>query len=450
MDGATVPSNYELHSVSEVDHSTIATRHGEIDDLIGTPPGRLLRSGITMLFLAFSLLVSMAFVLRYPDKIYAPAVITSEEPPIDVLIPLSARLDTLLTVNGALVDEDQILAYMESTAKRWDLRELEEFSTRLLQADDQSCLSMFTLPERRWNLGDLQPAGEQLLQLVREHCLITSKINPSIQIASIDHELDNLEALARHMRSEQRLLNAELLLITRDVKRYGTLLQAGVISEREYELKLSDSLSLAKQYHTVAGSQIRNDIRISQLRALRVEKSEQYQDILITKWLEILDQASEIRALITSWDFGHAIRASVAGKVILPLGTEERQLRSEGDYFCSIVPVRKSNLIARARLPSYNRGKLIRGNKVLLRLDAYPYKEYGSVTTALSYLSPLPRRDEQLGTTYEARIDLPGELVTDNGFEVPYHPNMVAELVCITEDRSLAKRVLAQFVTLVK
>ncbi len=73
----------------EVDRHEIARNYTSVDDLIGNPPGWLLRSGITMVALAVAVFLSLAFVIKYPDKISASAVITSSEPPVDVFIQMT-------------------------------------------------------------------------------------------------------------------------------------------------------------------------------------------------------------------------------------------------------------------------------------------------------------------------------------------------------------------------
>lgn len=41
----------------------------------------------------------------------APAIITSENPPIEVLMPFGARLDQMLVVDGDSVEKEEVLAY---------------------------------------------------------------------------------------------------------------------------------------------------------------------------------------------------------------------------------------------------------------------------------------------------------------------------------------------------
>lgn len=120
----------------EVDRHEIARQYTAVDDLIGNPPGWLLRSGITMIALVVAVFFSLAFVIKYPDKISAPAIITSAEPPVDVFVPVTARLDTLQVKNGEVVEPDQILGYLQSTVIRNDLENLRILLGDILDCED--------------------------------------------------------------------------------------------------------------------------------------------------------------------------------------------------------------------------------------------------------------------------------------------------------------------------
>lgn len=285
---------------------------------------------------------------------------------------------------------------------------------------------------------------------MNRHQLLHKFSNPGVKIASIHEELDNIAALDRHIEQESGLYKKEQALQQKETERHRNLLREGVISAQEYEQEQRDSLMLWKQGRAIEGSRLQNKIRKSQLAAQEVEIKEEYRRQLGESWLEIRDLAGAIRAQMTTWEYNYAIRTSKGGLIFLPEEVKPGRQYQAGDYFCSVVSEDSDQLMALGMVPAAGRGKVNTGTKVLLRLQAFPYKEYGSIEDTLSYLSTLPQQDPDAGAQYEARVDLENQLTSTSGYNIPYHPNMPAEMVLITKDQSIAKRIFTRFLNLLE
>ena len=62
-----------------IDHrSTSYAPATQIDDLIGVAPGWLLRSGITVIVIVTSVILAVSAFIKYPDKIIAKGIMTSQ------------------------------------------------------------------------------------------------------------------------------------------------------------------------------------------------------------------------------------------------------------------------------------------------------------------------------------------------------------------------------------
>ncbi len=343
-----------------------------------------------------------------------------------------------------------MLGYLESTAERDDLNELQLLIDDILGFDDLKKFRQVPIPEEQWTLGELQGGAEKLLLAMRRHHLLNKLINPGVKISSIHEELENIAALDRHIEKEAGLYKREQALQKKENDRHRTLLREGVISAQEYEQKLRDSLVLWKQGRAIEGNRLQNSIRKSQLRVQEVEIQEGYRRQLAESWLEIRDMAGELRAQIREWEYDHGIWSSRSGFLFLPENVKPGGQYRAGDFFCSIVSEGNDQVVALAMVPADGRGKVEAGTKVLLRLQAFPYKEYGSIEDTLSYLSTLPQVDPDAGFHYEARVDLEGQLISTSGYSIPYHPNMPAEMLLITRDQSIAHRVFSRFLNLLE
>jgi len=56
---------------------------GEVDEIISNPPGKLVRWGTAVIFLVFVVILLIAWLIKYPDVIVSPVLITESKVKID-------------------------------------------------------------------------------------------------------------------------------------------------------------------------------------------------------------------------------------------------------------------------------------------------------------------------------------------------------------------------------
>ena len=66
-----------------------------VNDIIGKPPGTLLRWGTAVLLLVFVLFIFFAGIIKYPDSIPAGVEITTVNPPVTMVSKISGRIKNL-------------------------------------------------------------------------------------------------------------------------------------------------------------------------------------------------------------------------------------------------------------------------------------------------------------------------------------------------------------------
>lgn len=99
----------------------------EIDDLIGRPPGWLLRSGISSVALVAFTLVVMSGFIRYPDKTEAIGILSAENPPIDHFAKTTAVLEKIEVEDGTQVQIGDKLLYLYNLTNPNHLENLKSF-----------------------------------------------------------------------------------------------------------------------------------------------------------------------------------------------------------------------------------------------------------------------------------------------------------------------------------
>jgi len=97
--------------------------------------------------------------------------------------------------------------------------------------------------------------------------------------------------------------------------------------------------------------------------------------------------------------------------------------------------------IGQIQIVQDNLGKVKAGQKVIIRFNSYPSEEFGTVDGIVEYISQIPEKDN----SYLVTVKLPNGLTTTYHKKLNFRNGMLANADIITEDKSLAAKILYQF-----
>jgi hypothetical protein len=98
----------------------------------------------------------------------------------------------------------------------------------------------------------------------------------------------------------------------------------------------------------------------------------------------------------------------------------------------TIVNPEFKGFIAKIQLPVQSSGKVKVGQKVIIKLDDYPYMEYGILHGKITKISLVPDND-----TYYAELVLPAKLITTYNKDVSIKNELKGTAEIITENQRL-------------
>jgi HlyD family secretion protein len=131
--------------------------------------------------------------------------------------------------------------------------------------------------------------------------------------------------------------------------------------------------------------------------------------------------------------------APIDGIVSFSTFLQENQQLRQGKIICFINPG-NSNYYVEAVIPQYNFGKVKTGQEVLLKFQAYPYQEFGSVKGRLEFISNAPS-----DSGYLAKVSLPDRLVTNYKRRLQFYSGLSMQADIITAKRRLLERFFSSF-----
>jgi len=122
-----------------------------------------------------------------------------------------------------------------------------------------------------------------------------------------------------------------------------------------------------------------------------------------------------------------------AGEVVQP-----------GNTVAEIIP-QDAPMVLSAVLPNSEAGFVKTGMQVQVKLDAYPYQNYGIVSGKVTSISPDAKRDEKLGAVYKVEVTLDRNSITANNKTVLFKPGQTGTAEIITRQRRIADILLDPF-----
>ena len=117
-----------------------------------------------------------------------------------------------------------------------------------------------------------------------------------------------------------------------------------------------------------------------------------------------------------------------------------------GEVLVTIVPYGDTKVIGKILLPQQGAGKVKVGQTVNVKLDNFPYLEYGMVKVCIRNISMVPVQVDENTKAYMLEVEFPENLVTTYGKELDFSQEMTGTAEIITEDL----RLLDKFINPIK
>jgi HlyD family secretion protein len=408
----------------------------EVQEIINRPSPWLVRWGTTLFCALTGLICIGTQLIKYPDIIKTQFVLTASDVPRKVLTRNDGKLTILLVKDGADVVAGQKIGFMESAARPDQVLGLSQRVSDLAKAISLQRWSAADTFEMNTyaSLGELQDAFRTFAQQLTE---LKSYLPNGFYIrkgALIRKDQHDLLAMEEIMSQQLSLQQKDYQLAQEEFLVQEKLFENKVISVLEYKREKAKLLAREMPVNTLSASLIQN-------RSARVAKEKELLELenQIKEKKEQFQQAlHSLYSAIEEWEQKYVISAPVTGKVSFLAPLAEQQHLKTGQELMIIEP-KSGSFRGLVKLPQNNLGKIIEGQKVLVKLDGFPYREYGVLEGRLAKLSVTPGND----SAFWGYIDLPNKLRTRYGRTLPYRNGLKGQAEIVTADRTLASRLLA-------
>jgi HlyD family secretion protein len=206
----------------------------------------------------------------------------------------------------------------------------------------------------------------------------------------------------------------------------------------EFEKSQSQWLTKRRELEALRSGTSQYNLRVQQMQAQILDLQQVQSDGKSQKLLDFQAEVEKLVGEITIWKQTYLMEAPVGGEIALTKAWSEQMQVEEGTEVLTIVPKDGAgSMVAKAVLTGNRSGKVKDQMPVNIRLDGYPYQEFGVLNGTVQRIAPVPSEQG-----YEVEIALPADLVTSYGKLIPFRQEMQGTARIITEKRSLLQRVL--------
>lgn len=265
-------------------------------------------------------------------------------------------------------------------------------------------------------------------------------------------QIDKQKELYRQMQMQLTTMMEDQRYEEKSFTRDSSLFRLNLVSEQEYEESIRRLLQTRNSVASFRSQMTSTELSIIQLEEQLVELSIQEEDETLAFEDAIRTNLERLNAGIRNWKLTYLLTAPISGKVSFVHKWDKGQFLSTGEHYLAVVPEGKQSVLGIVRIPQSSLGKVSAGQKVNVKLEGYPYMEYGMLVGTLGYLSSVPdeQSDSQSVPQYTAEILFKNGMRTTYGKELRMIQKMDGTAEIITEKRSLIMRFLDPLVALFK
>lgn len=407
----------------------------EANEIMGRMPSWIIRWGITVVFAIFVGILLGCYFIRYPETVTAPIVLTTVNPPADLVVRYDGLIDSIYVRDGQYVKPGTVVAVIANPA---DYRVVEKIGRRLTASVRRPFTELVAGDwlDEEYELGALQAyyADFRSRCLDYRHYLAAGRIAEKRRL--LEQQIAKNREYYDRLRLQHGYIREELRYERNSLRRDSLLMAEHVISSADYETSMRSMLQKQGSEAAFNATLASTELNIIQSEQQLIELAIQQEDEVAEYERSLSKSREELLAQIAAWKSTYVLEAPVGGRVTLINYWNGNQHVSVGEKLASIVPAERMEVLGRMHVPSSGFGKVEVGQGVNVKLNGYPYMEFGVMKGVIRTISAIP--DGEKG--YVVEVIFPNGMTTSYNKELMLIQRMDGEGEIITKEMRLIER----------
>lgn len=415
-------------------------RSEEVQDIVDRMPERGSRFVLGIVAGLALLLLLFGYLIKYPEVVTGVVTITMGKAPVKLVTKSAGRL--LLLGNQVRQDvcEGEIIALIDNTTDFHDYLLVDSLLRDFSLSEGDSIL--YDFPDNM-NLGELNSVYYQFLNASQEYYDFLARNLYGLKEEAVRLQMVACRESLEFIRQQLVFKKDQLDYYRREVSRDSFCLALGDHSERALDRTRNTYNSMLEAQTGLLASLSQQEIRLNELKnqlgQIQVERSNNESRLKIA----LRSAHNNLEASMKQWKDRYAFVAPFAGRTEFLSFWRENDFVSSGVELFSIIP-EQSPVVGHLQLPSVGAGKVKAGQEVSIKLNDFPYLEYGSIEGIVNSISLVTNQAQvaaqQPMDMYLVTIGLPDGLRTKFGSVLEFRYEIKGSADIKTEKRRLIQR----------
>ncbi|TYK32343.1 HlyD family efflux transporter periplasmic adaptor subunit [Bacteroides pyogenes] len=415
----------------------ISRKSEEVQAIIDRMPTYWVKWVALCVGILMGVIVLLGFLIQYPDTVDGQISVTATTAPVRLVANSNGRIN-LLQANKAQLQKGDVIAYLESGANYKHILWVENMLNAL---NENVSSKKISLPDTLI-LGEVSSAYNAfLLAYLQYERVLTSSIYGTMR-QNLQQQIRSDEAVIANLDNEMQLKKQILRTSANQLRKDSLLLAAKGISEQEYQRQRNAHLSLQEALLNLQSNRLmkqsevsRNQLEIQRILLEETETKEKaYSDFITRK--------NELSNGINLWKERYLQYAPVAGELEFLGFWRDNSFVQAGQELFSVIPD-KNNILGEVMIPSFGAGKIETGQTANVKINNYPYDEYGLMKGVVKSVSRITNKLKMQNgdvDAYLVLISFPKGTVTNFGKTLPLDFESKGTAEIITKRKRLIER----------
>lgn len=422
------------------DNSKRSEEVGDIIDRMPTAFGRWVAAAIIIFTI---LLFVFGWIIKYPDVVTGQIKINSNTAPVKLPAHTSGKIEILGFEPQDSVKEGEYIAVIQNSANTKDVQDIAS----LIHDFDPNEPALFsqaiqTFPEKV-SLGELNMKYYTFLSSLKSISDYNIDNVYEQQRISLKEGIEWKTEILKETEQALSISNDNLEITEKWYRKYCSLNKDIVTtydlevdrSKAEYLSAKQNNQNLIKEIASIRMQIAESKNKLSQLTVEKNEAERQMHLDLLASYHELNDQMKK-------WEQTYVFKSPFDGKVEFLKFWTNGQFVQTGENVFGIIP-KENKVLGQMLLPAMGAGKVKEGSAVSIKLDDYPYAEFGSIkgkVKSISLITNEYKTTQSSINTYLVLVDMPDGLITNYGDKLDFKYEIGGEADIIVKDRRLIER----------
>lgn len=401
---------------------------------------RMPTKGATYMAIVVAILTLIAFILSciisYPDTVDGSISITSDNAPIRLVANSSGQLQFFYS-DGDTVQKQVPVACIRNSAEASDVLELERVLGTPFKSEEYKLLESFEQV-----IGEISGAFNQYLLSLSQYNQHLNSDLYAAETQNLQGQITSDEEILHHVDAERNIRQEVLDLNSNELTKDSLLLVHKAITSKDLDQQRTSYLMASESFWNTESNRATVQARINQnkikIKQVFVEQKETGEKL----FADVLGKRSDLFNQIRVWKEHYLLMSPISGRLEYLGFWRNHGFVRAGEEVVTIIP-KQQELFGEVRVPSVGVGKIKVGQPVNVKVNNYPYDEYGIIKGEVVKVSQIP----SLMTTKDGDIEcylvlvrFPNGAVTNYGIKLNINFESKGTAEIITKDKKLIER----------